>query len=536
RAEAVLQLAEELLVVDDQLRLEILEQEPGLLEAVDRIDRRIASVAAARLDVEIHLADLQRPLDDGVEILLLDLPVGPKAEVVRQLANVLLAVPRVDDVGQQAVAEITRTVEVLCIDARDVLRVLFGRLVALEERIEDAVDVLGDRALLRTGRLRLLLEERLEPAQDLLGGGGDVLELTRRELAVVADRRVADELADLLRVLGRDLPDEVGEHLAGEIAHVLERRHRLLLGPVGEPAGPEVVVLVEALVLALREELAAPLQTILQRGERLLAVDLDALAFRLDLVLQVVQILLARRDVDRGDDRGCEVEHLLELARRDVEQIADAARHTLEEPDVRHRRRQVDVTHALAPDLLSRDLDAAALADDPLVADTLVLAAIAFPVLRGTEDPLAEETITLGLERPVVDRLRLRHLAGGPVANLLAGRKPDANGVEFIDVDQRASLLLPLKFSRVRPTERLAFFSLFLKFHFAFGQRRRFFFRVVVGDLNVAQIAERLVVRQGHLAVLVDPLLAFLGLFGCRRAGRRAQRAGREVDAELLRS
>src|SRR5205823_956915 len=99
-----------------------------------------------------------------------------------------------------------------------------------------------------------------------------------------------------------------------------------------------------------------------------------------------------------------------------------------------------------------------------------------------------------------------------------------------------ASLLLPLKFSRVRPTERPAFFSLFLEFHFAFGQRGRFFFRVVVGDLNVAQIAERLVVRQGHLAVLVDPLLAFLGLFGCRRAGRRAQRAGREVDAELLRS
>src|SRR3989454_9106745 len=158
---------------------------------------------------------------------------------------------------RSAVAEITRTVEVLCIDARDVLRVLFRRLVALEERIEDAVDVLGDRALLRTGRLRLLFEERLEPAQDLLGGGGDVLELTRRELAVVADRRVADELADLLRVLGRDLPDEVGEHLAGEVARFLERRHRLLLGPVRQAARPEVVVFVEALVLALREIVAA---------------------------------------------------------------------------------------------------------------------------------------------------------------------------------------------------------------------------------------------------------------------------------------
>jgi len=104
------------------------------------------------------------------------------------------------------------------------------------------------------------------------------------------------------------------------------------------------------------------------------------------------------------------------------------------------------VAHALAADLLPRHLDAAALADDALVADALVLPAIALPVLRRTEDALAEETVPLGLERSVVDRLRLGDLTGGPVANLLAGRKPDANGVEFIDVDQRASLLLPLKF------------------------------------------------------------------------------------------
>jgi hypothetical protein len=118
------------------------------------------------------------------------------------------------------------------------------------------------------------------------------------------------------------------------------------------------------------------------------------------------------------------------------------------------------VAHALAAHLLARHLDAAALADDPLVADALVLAAVALPVLRRTEDALAEETVALRLERAVVDRLRLGYLAGGPVADLLAGSKPDANGVEIIDVDQRASLLLPLKFSRACSIERLAFFFL----------------------------------------------------------------------------
>src|SRR5207253_3594001 len=124
-----------------------------------------------------------------------------------------------------------------------------------------------------------------------------------------------------------------------------------------------------------------------------------------------------------------EVQDLLELARSDVEEVADAARHALEEPDVRDGRGQVDVAHALAAHLLPRHLDAAALADDALVPNPLVLAAVALPVLRRTEDALAEQTVTLRLERAVVDRLRLRDLARRPVADLLARCETDADRV-----------------------------------------------------------------------------------------------------------
>src|SRR5262249_21128946 len=141
-------------------------------------------------------------------------------------------------------------------------------------------------------------------------------------------------------------------------------------------------------------------------------------------------------DVDRGDDRRSEVEDLLQLARRDVEEVADAARHALEEPDVRDRRGEVDVPHALAAHLLPRHLDAAALTDDPLLADALVLAAVALPVARRPEDALAEQAVALRLERAVVDRLRLRDLTRRPVADLLAGGKPDPDCVEIVDVDQ----------------------------------------------------------------------------------------------------
>src|SRR5207245_787374 len=122
----------------------------------------------------------------------------------------------------------------------------------------------------------------------------------------------------------------------------------------------------------------------------------------------------------------------LELARRDVEQVADPARHALEEPDVRDGRREVDVAHALAPHLLPRHLDATALADDALVADALVLAAVALPVLCRTEDALAEEAVALRLQRAVVDGLRLGDLPGRPVTDLLRRCEPDADRVEVV--------------------------------------------------------------------------------------------------------
>src|SRR5205823_10210374 len=185
------------------------------------------------------------------------------------------------------------------------------------------------------------------------------------------------------------------------------------------------------------------LEPVVERGERLVAVEVDPLTLSGHLVLEIGQILLPLLAVDRCDDRRGEVLDLLELARSDVEEVADAARDTLEEPDVRDRRGEVDVTHALATHLLPRHLDAAALADDALVADALVLAAVALPVARRSEDALAEEAVALRLQRAVVDRLGLRDLTRGPVADLLARGEPDPDRVEIIDVDQSALSGIP---------------------------------------------------------------------------------------------
>jgi hypothetical protein len=39
---------------------------------------------------------------------------------------------------------------------------------------------------------------------------------------------------------------------------------------------------------------------------------------------------------------------------------------------------------------------------------------VTFPILDGAKGPLAEQAVLLGLERPVIDGLRLRHLSPRP--------------------------------------------------------------------------------------------------------------------------
>ena len=129
RSEAVLQLAEDLLVADDHLRVELLEEQPRLLEAADRLDRGLARVLAPHLDVGDHLADLQRPLADRVEVVLLR--ALDQAEVVRELAHVRRVHVGIDgreNVAEQPVADLARLLEVLLLDAGDERGVVLGHL------------------------------------------------------------------------------------------------------------------------------------------------------------------------------------------------------------------------------------------------------------------------------------------------------------------------------------------------------------------------------------------------------------------------
>ena len=74
------------------------------------------------------------------------------------------------------------------------------------------------------------------------------------------------------------------------------------------------------------------------------------------------------------------------------------------------------MTHSFSSDLLLSNLDAALFADLAFVTDSLILSAEALPVLCGTEDSLAEKTVSFCLECAVVDRFGLFYFTVRPAS------------------------------------------------------------------------------------------------------------------------
>ena len=84
-----------------------------------------------------------------------------------------------------------------------------------------------------------------------------------------------------------------------------------------------------------------------------------------------------------------------------------------------HGHNQLNMTTALATNFLLGHFHSTAVTDDTLIADALVLSAMALIILGRTEDALAEEAVALGLVGTVVDGFRFQHFAVRVVLYLL---------------------------------------------------------------------------------------------------------------------
>ena len=91
---------------------------------------------------------------------------------------------------------------------------------------------------------------------------------------------------------------------------------------------------------------------------------------------------------------------------------------------------QLDVAHTLSTDTCLCHFYAAAVADNTFITNLFIFTAMTLPVLTRPEDSLTEQTVLLGLKCPVVDGLRLLHLAMGPLQNLIRGGQTNLNGIK----------------------------------------------------------------------------------------------------------
>jgi len=236
-----------------------------------------------------------------------------------------------------------------------------------------------------------------------------VVEIRRRKATAVERHQRAQ--------FWRDHGDDFEDHPFGAVARIDERFH-------------DFQALDDLLGLQLR---LGRRQIFHQVGAFLLQVEIfeqDADRFGADagrkgvfaiFVLRVEQFvfgqqleLLERGQAGLKHDIGFEIQDALKLLELHVEQQADARRQRLQEPDMRDRRGELDMAHALAANLGHRDFDTAFFADDALVFHALILAAQAFIILDRAKDARAEQAVTLGLERAVVDGFGLLDLAERP--------------------------------------------------------------------------------------------------------------------------
>ncbi len=102
------------------------------------------------------------------------------------------------------------------------------------------------------------------------------------------------------------------------------------------------------------------------------------------------------------------IKDALQLAQRDVQQIANAAWQAFEKPDMRAGTGQLDMPEPLAPHARKRNFHAALIADNSAMLHALVFAAETFPVSNGTKNARAEQTVALRFKGAVVNGFRLR--------------------------------------------------------------------------------------------------------------------------------
>ena len=134
--------------------------------------------------------------------------------------------------------------------------------------------------------------------------------------------------------------------------------------------------------------------------------------------------------IHAGDDVAGKVDDFLQIAYREVEHHPNTRGNAAQKPDMRHRTRQFNVSHAFTTHNGARDFYSAFFANDILIADAAILAAVALVVFLGAEYFFIKEAAALTALGAIVNRFRLGHLAAGPLADPLGRSELERDGIK----------------------------------------------------------------------------------------------------------
>ncbi len=151
--------------------------------------------------------------------------------------------------------------------------------------------------------------------------------------------------------------------------------------------------------------------------------------------IHLFQVGIARID----DNVLLVVEDGTETPNGEVQQQSHTRRHGTVIPDVRDRRRQLNMPHTLSAHLEVRDFDATTVTNHTLVSDGLKLSAITLPLFCSTENTLTEKPIFLGAQSPIIDGLGFLDLAVTPCPHLIRCGKLNSYTVKVLNVSHTAS-------------------------------------------------------------------------------------------------
>ncbi len=323
-------------------------------------------------------------------------------------------------------------------------------LVAAVERSHDLEPLYG--LLLALGGQGLLALGRIDhrPELDLFVVEVDLVDELCQRIGTHTTLEVVTPAVDQLtpeQIIVDDLACEQGAELVPRPIQDVELGLVLLTdeGQVlaGRPLASTQVGILGPFCLELSQ---LGLEVLLSAIKLAVALLFDGGALLDQLLFELGEVLVALVLVDPDNEAGSKVDDLLQLLGLELlaglgahQQVRQPRPGSAQVPNVDGRCRQLDVAHAFTPDLRARDLDPAALTDNALEADALVLAAVALPVLGRTEDLLTEEPVLFRLERAVVDGLRLLHLTVGPHAYAVGGGKANPKLVEIVDVEHSST-------------------------------------------------------------------------------------------------